>query len=309
MALLADIQIIRRDKMAFDLDPKHETFTELQTGKYPWWDNLKKNKNISIQIRKKNRIDVYYNGGAILGDLFYNDQKKAFSARIHPKYIPLEKDNEYMTLSLTDTNVKIENIFEPMGFSNFENEKLKLIMARVKKYHDSESEKAIQFKFVTNDPYIIDAEFQFDGSSRIDLVRLDVNSSKIVLIELKTIGDPRLFSDPTKDSKNIYHQLEKYHKYAIANENALLAYYGKILQVKNNLGLTNPSVRKLTLNGWKVEVRPLLAFGDCTKNWIKNNAIDIDKKIKDVAYGAYYFGDSDRSLDLIPKRQENRHVF
>jgi len=295
--------------MDFILDPTDKTFIELKSGKYLWWDNLKKNKNISIQIRKNNRIDVYYNGGAILGDLVYDEQKRVFSARIHPKYIPLEKDNEYMTLALTDADVKIIDSFEPMGFSNFENDKLKLIMARVGKYHDSESEKAIQYNFATSDPYIIDAEFQFDKSSRIDLVRLDVNSSKIVLIEVKTIGDSRLFSDPANDSKNIYHQLKKYHEYATANKDALLAYYEKVLQVKNDLGLTNSSVRKITLNEWKIEPRPLLAFGDCTQNWINNNATDIDKKIKDVAYGAYYFGGSDRSLDLVPKTQKNRHVF
>jgi hypothetical protein len=295
--------------MAFSLNPSDKTFIELKTGKYPWWDNLKKNKNISIQIRQDNKIDVYYNGGAILGELVYDEHKRAFSARIHPKYIPLEKDNEYMTLTLTDADVKIIDTFVPMGFSNFENEKLKLIMARVKKYHDSESEKAIQYNFATSDPCIIDAEFQINRSSRVDLVRLDVNSSKIVLIEVKTIGDSRLFSDPTKDTKNIYHQLKKYQAYAIANKDALLAYYKKVLQVKNNLGLTNPSVRKLTLDNWKIEFRPLLLFGDCTQSWINNNATDIDKKIKDVAYGAYYFGSSDRSLDLIPKTQKNRHVF
>ena len=68
--------------MAFSLNPSDKTFIELQTGKYPWWENLKKNKNLSIQIRKGNTIDVYYNGGAILGELKYKEQEKAFGAKI-----------------------------------------------------------------------------------------------------------------------------------------------------------------------------------------------------------------------------------
>jgi len=294
--------------MAFTLNPSDKTFIELQTGKYLWWDNLKKNKNISIQIRKKNKIDVYYNGGAILGELVYDDQKKAFSARIHPKYIPLKNDNEYMSLTLNNNGVKIANSFEPMGFSNFESDKLKLIMARVKKYYDSESEKAIQYDFATRDSCIIDAEFQFD-KLRIDLVRLDVVSKKIVFIEIKTIYDSRLFSDPEDDPKNIFHQLKKYHEFANTNKKALLDYYGKVLQIKNNLGIAKPPIKDLTLDGWQIEPRPLLAFGDCTQKWIDKNAYNIDEKIKSVAYGAYYFGDSKPSLDLIQKPgKQNRHI-
>ena len=294
--------------MAFPLNPDDKTFKELQGGNYPWWDNLKKNKNISIQIRKGNTIDVYYNGGAILGGMAYNVLKKEFDAKIHTKYVPLEKDNEYITLALTKNNVKITKPFNPMDFSIFENEKLKLIMDRVRAYQDGESEKAIQYNFATFDPYIIDTEFQ-DKSLRIDLVRLDVNTKKVVFIEIKTIGDSRLFSDPGKDPKSIYHQLEKYRTYISSNKKVLLDYYEKVLQIKNNLGLTKPMLRKLTLHGWEIEPRPLLAFGDCTQEWIKNNAADIDKKIKDIAYGAYYFGDVKPSLDLITKTQKNRHIF
>ena len=295
--------------MAFQLNPADKTFNELRTGNYPWWDNLKKNKNISIQIRKGNTIDVYYNGGAILGGLVYNDQKKAFDAKIHPKYIPLEEDNEYMPLALTKDNVKIMKPFTPMDFSRFENEKLKLIMDRVKVYHGSDSEKAIQYTLALSDPCIIDAEFQFEKSLRVDLVRLDVSSKKVIFIEIKTIGDSRLFSDSGSNKENIYDQLKKYHDFISANKDALLSYYGKVLQIKNDLLLAKPPIRGLTLDGWQIEPRPLLAFGDCTQEWINNNAGNIDKKIKQVAYGSYYFGDVGPSLDLISKTQKNRHVF
>jgi len=299
--------------MVFSLNPSDKTFVELQIGNYPWWNNLKDNNNISIQIRKNNKIDVYYNGGAILGELVYNDQKKAFSARIHNKYIPLKKDNGYKSLTLNNNDVKITSSFEPMGFSNFESEKLKLIMSRVNKHYGSDSEKAIQFGLFKKDDYLIDAEFQYlsgdSSDSRIDLVRLDVASKKIVFIEMKTIKDPRLFSDPDKDKKNIFHQLKKYHEFANTNEKDLLDYYKKVLQIKVNLGIAKPKIRDLSLDGWQIEPRPLLAFGDCNQNWTNKNADNIDKKIMGVAYGAYYFGRSKPSLDLAPETNQNRHVF
>jgi hypothetical protein len=79
------------------------------------------------------------------------------------------------------------------------------------------------------------------------------------------------------------------------------------LQVKINLGLFKEP--KFSLDGWQVEPRPLLLFGDCSQKWIDDNADGIDKKIKDVASGAYYFGGTTYSLDILPKSSRNRHVF
>jgi hypothetical protein len=178
---------------------------------------------------------------------------------------------------------------------------------RVKKYFGAESEKAIQYKFATNDPYVIDTEFQLGNDLRIDLVRLDASVKKIVFIEVKTMGDPRLFTPTTAGKENIHDQLKKYNDFAVQHANDIAVYYTKVLQVKIDLGLFKDS--KLSLAGWQVEPRPLLLFGDCEQSWIDQNSAGIDKKIKGVAYGAYYFGAPDYSLDLIPKSNKNRHVY
>ena len=294
-----------------NLDPKAPTFTELKTGKYPWWDNLKNNEDVSIQIRKDNTIDVYYRGGAILDGLMYMKKNEVFTASIHSKYIPLKDDDKQKRLQLSSKGVEFTEKIDTMEFAQLDDTTIKAVTTRIKNIFDHESEKTIQFDFA-KDPCIIDAEFRFEDGSRVDLVRLDVNSKKIVLIEIKTIGDDRLFSDPAEDKKNIYHQLKTYHDNANAYKEELLGYYTKILEIKKDLGLAKDPICKLKdLNGWQIEPRPLLAFGDCTDNWIKNNAADIDIKIKDIAYGAYYFGNSKPkpSLDLIAKDYKNRHVF
>jgi hypothetical protein len=254
---------IRRHKMAFSLNPNDKTFIELQTGKYPWWDNLKKNKDISIQIRKNNRIDVYYNGGAILKDLKFDNTKQGFTANIHPKYIPLKNENHNQSLLLSANGVKFTGSIDPLALSQLGSVELKAVTDRVKKYFGEESEKAIQYTFATNDPYIIDTEFQIEKEpSRIDLIRLDVNATKIVLIEVKTMGDSRLFSSST-DKENIHDQLKKYKELAVKYEKDIPTYYAKVLQIKNALGIGKSELKNLTLTGWQVEPKPLLLFGDC----------------------------------------------
>ncbi|MCL1932074.1 MAG: DUF4263 domain-containing protein [Treponema sp.] len=292
-----------------NLDPSNKTFDELKTGKYPWWENLKKNEKISIQIRQGNTIDVYYNGGAILSQLRYDVSKKIFAAQIHPKYIPLENDARYQSLSLTQNGVEFPKQIKTMDFSQFEDEKLKAVMDRIEKYYGTESEKAIQFKFIAKDTFIIDAELQTEKHGRIDLVRLDESVKKIVLIEVKTMADPRLFVESGKGKENIHDQLKKYHEFAVDYQDNILVYYEKVLQIKNDLGLTKPDVKKLKINNWKVECKPLLVFGDCEKAWIKKYADDIDKKIKTVAYGAFYFREPIYTLDLNPKSKKGRHFF
>jgi hypothetical protein len=287
------------------------TFVELKNGNYPWWKNLKNdlknNNDISIQIRKGNYIDVYHNGGAILSRLKYNKKQKEFTAHIHLNYIPINKnkEEEYTGLTLNAECVKFTKTIELMAFSKFNESVLKAVKQRIKTRFDSKTEKAIQYKFATNDPCIIDTEFQFnevEEESRIDLVRLDTREKKIVLIELKTIDDSRLFLEK-EDPKGIFCQLKKYHEIARDNKEALRNYYEKVLQIKDDLGLPVPSIPNLTLSGWDVEPYPLLAFGDCTPEWIKYYRDGINDKIKTVAYGAYYYK-KPYTLDLKPPKTD-----
>jgi len=300
------------------LNPSDETFNELKTGNYPWWDNLKKNENISIQIRKDNTIDVYYNGGAILSNLKYDKKIKEFTASIHSKFIPLKKEtgkNPNQLLSLSSNGVSFSKEIETMEFLQFEKKELTKIINRINQYNDAKSEKGIQFKFIANDPFIIDAEFQFGNTLRFDLVRLDKKEKKIVFIEVKTMGDPRLFVEKKNKkekkaaSEDINSQLKNYYDFAEANTDSIRDYYKKVLLIKNDLKLTKPEVKGLSLDEWDVELKPLLVFGDCEKEWIKTNSDKIYQKIKDVAYGTYYFAKPEYSLDLIPTSNHNRHVY
>jgi hypothetical protein len=293
------------------LNPDDATFVELKKkGKYPWWENLKKDEeDISIQIRKDNYIDVYRNGGAILKGLKYNTREETFTAKIHSKYIPLK--NDYVGLTLNAKGIEFTEKIEPMDFLQFNEPELKAVKQRVKDRFKSETEKAIQYKFATSDSYIIDTEFEMEREDlRIDLIRLDTTVKKIVLIEVKRMGDSRLFAPSSPGKENVYDQLKKYRDFAVKHKKDILAYYSKVLKIKNNLEIAKPELKELTLSSeWEVVEKPLLLFGDCNQNWIDGNEGKIKKKIEDVAYGTYYFGNTKPSLNLIHKTKGNRHIY
>jgi len=292
----------------YNLDVNNDTFEKLRNEDYLWWENLKKNKNISIQIRKDNTLDVYYNGGAILSDLKYIKNKNTFTAKIHPKYIPLEDDKNTQSLKLCSSGVEFTGKIDKMALNNFDDKTIKAITDRIKYYFGSESEKAIQYKYAVIDDFIIDTEYQVSSSNiRVDLIRLDNSVKKLVFIEVKRMEDPRLFFENTEG--NIYDQLKKYYDFICDDSGKLLEYYKKVLQIKKNLGLAKEGLKNIELNDdWKVECKPLLVFGDCMQAWINENSEIIKQKIEKIACGAFYFNKPKPSLDLNEK-SKNKHIF
>jgi len=108
-----------------------------------------------------------------------------------------------------------------LSFEDFNNKSLKRIKDNIKNYYPASSEKGIQAKFVNNSGYFIDTELAYiykNINLRIDLVWIDVPNKKILFIELKTIGDSRLYTD------EIYDQLKKYYDFAKFFENEIILF-------------------------------------------------------------------------------------
>ena len=90
-------------------------------------------------------------------------------------------------------------------------------------------------------------------------------------------------------------------------DKVLKEYYSKVFEIKKDLNILSDELKKLKdLEDFTVESKPLLLFGDCSEDWIKNNSEDINLKIKSVAYGAFYFG-SPCIIKAESKRQ--RYIF
>ena len=71
-----------------------------------WWKKVKRDKELYIEIRKKNIIDIYYRGGR-MAELKWNQGK--IEVKAHPKYLNLTDidDARYYTKKI-DENGKLK---------------------------------------------------------------------------------------------------------------------------------------------------------------------------------------------------------
>lgn len=280
-------------------------FSKLTNNPPSWWTDITSDPELYIDIRKDNYIDVYYNGGAIITRLDFDG--KNFSGKTHYKYL-LPAKAEYIQYDFRGPGV---NIVRPniglLPLANFDLKTLKRIKDNIKHHYPVSSEKGIQAKFIQNAGQFLDSEFAYaiDGKKlRIDLVWLDLVHEKIILTELKTIGDRRLFTN------EIYDQLGLYHAFASTFASDILKYYQELFIIKKQLNILPIKLSALTsLSSFSLELKPLLLLGDCEQQWIKNNSESLKARIDKVSVGCYYFGGTNYSCDLIHRTTRNRHIY
>lgn len=286
----------------YKLDVQNNLFLELKNKPPTWWKNLLFDEDLYIEVRKDNYIDVYFNGGSIIRELKFKGGE--YSGRTHYKYL-LPKEAGYVEYDfknpLAQENIKL------LSFADFDPKTLQLIKNNIKNHYPASSEKGIQARFINQAGYFLDTEFAYnyaDVKLRIDLVWVDIPNKKIVFVELKTMGDSRLYTN------EIYEQLKKYYDFACGFESEIIEYYKKLFVIKKMLSILPTGLESLnSLDGFTLEKKPLLLFGDCKQDWINQNAEHIDKRIENVAAGAFYFGGTKYNCDLLPKTQRNRHIF
>ncbi len=71
------------------LDVGNKLFLELKSNPPTWWENLLRDEDLYIEIRKDNYIDVYFNGGGIIRKLKFT--RGEYSGSIHFKYLLSDK--------------------------------------------------------------------------------------------------------------------------------------------------------------------------------------------------------------------------
>ena len=234
-------------------------FDKLLEDSPNWWNALKEDEEIYIEIRKNKYIDAYFNGGAIIKKLKWSE-KRGYYAKIHAKYLNETDSNKYEECPL-------ESLLE----------KLSEIKKRIYKFYPDNSEKGIQAKLILNDKnYYIDSEFQdtiIEYGKRIilrfDLVKIDPNSRKLIFQELKRIEDSRLLKKgETKNSRElseIKNQIKLYSNYISENKDSLLSYYQNIVKIKRKLGLLSTSFGfqfNVLRNNFTIEEKPELIISD-----------------------------------------------
>lgn len=231
------------------LDPQSNIFKELKKQQPKWWILLHDDKELYIDIRKDNYINVYYFGGSVAKI----DYKNGFVAETHQKYLGDDEPHgktqkgidkfEYVQIDLARLNEKI--------IDNIKN--------RIKTdylHHISDenpAEKWIQGKLITESTNYIDSEFQFNKDEEIDNLRIDLielTEGVLSFVELKGISDSRLRIDEIRNSKTpeIIGQMGKYQMFINKYESEIMDYYKKLIKIKQSLGLIASEKKDFILN-------------------------------------------------------------
>ncbi len=247
------------EKDYFDLCKKATIFQKL-SERPDWWKKVLKDNELYVNVRKDNRIHVYYKGAAVIGELKYN-KKKGFTCQIHKKYLGKSESSDYCSSSPENIMNDIDNIKKQIDCHYYQknNYKQRGENKGEKKTPPPEgaSEKEIQGDYYTGNKYggFIDTEFAFNYSvndkDRLDdkgkprQIRIDfvtINEDGLIeFVELKCISDPRL--SKKEDSgvpPEIVDQMKKYNDFINDKKNDIIPYYKKVQCIMKTIGVENP---------------------------------------------------------------------
>ncbi len=231
------------------LNPNAKVFKEIGIQQPGWWTLFRKDKDLYIDIRKEDSLNVYYFGGSVAKI----EYKKGFVAKTHQKYLG---DNKPRGKTKKGSD-KFE--YEQINLSKLTKNEVEKIKENIKKEYlrrnDNErpAEKWIQGKLITESKNYIDSELQFNkdpeiGKLRIDLIEL--LGDELSFVELKGIFDSRLRNDKKRNRKTpeIIEQMKKYQSFINNYETDIKNYYETLIEIKQMLGLTTFSNTKLNVN-------------------------------------------------------------
>ena len=217
----------------FDLNINAPLFTEL--SKLPeWWKRILNDKTLYVNIRKGNRINVYYHGASVM-ELSINRDKN-IQGKIHSKYILFQETQ-------TDKNGYRKDISPETIVENLPSIKDAIIANQATSNPEGLSEKAIQGIMYVEGKYI-DTEFEYVHPNRL-ITRIDLTTinddGMIEFVELKRISDPRLLKkDMSLKNEEIRKQIDDYNSFIEGHKDEIIQYYKQLQQILKKVGVNNP---------------------------------------------------------------------
>ena len=217
----------------FNLNINAPLFTEL--SKFPeWWKRILNDKTLYVNIRKGNRINVYYHGASVM-ELSIN-RDKSIQGKIHSKYILFQETQ-------TDENGYRKDISPETIVENLSSIKNAIIANQATSNPEGLSEKAIQGIMYVEGKYI-DTEFEYVHPNRL-ITRIDLTTinddGMIEFVELKRISDPRLIKkDMSLKNEEIRKQIDNYNSFIKGHKNEIIQYYKQLQQILKKVGVNNP---------------------------------------------------------------------
>lgn len=217
----------------FDLNINAPLFTEL--SQLPeWWKRILNDKTLYVNIRKGNRINVYYHGASVM-ELSIN-RNKSIQGKIHSKYILFQETQ-------TDKNGYRKDIPTETIVENLPSIKNAIIANQATSNPEGLSEKAIQGIMYVEGKYI-DTEFEYVHPNRL-ITRIDLTTinddGMIEFVELKRISDSRLLKkDMSLKNEEIRKQIDDYNSFIEGHKNEIIQYYKQLQQILKKVGVNNP---------------------------------------------------------------------
>jgi hypothetical protein len=261
----------------FDLNINAPLFTEL--SKLPeWWKRILNDKTLYVNIRKGNRINVYYHGASVM-ELSIN-RNKSIQGKIHSKYILFQETQ-------TDKNSYRKDISPETIVENLPSIKNAIIANQATSNLEGLSEKAIQGIMYVEGKYI-DTEFEYVHPNRL-ITRIDLTTinddGMIEFVELKRISDPRLLKkDLSLKNEEIRRQMDDYNTFISEHKENIIQYYKLLQQILKNIGVNNP-LCDIAITGIKPSVSLYFAgYADGKSNHPqrRKRIDDIKKVLRDI---------------------------
>ena len=221
-------------------------FSELQ--KEPeWWKRFKSEKDLYIEIRKDNQVNVYFEGGSV-ARIHYCSKHKELQVFTHRKYLYDGQALEGKVKTYVECRRLIEGRQPELELED--------VLRRVKGNYSRKnasggtvpmekwSEKYIQARLISGAGSThLDAEFAYkdnESDVRIDLV--NVVEGAVTFVELKRLDDVRMLKS-TDDDAEVVAQMEGYRKFIGRYKAEILDYYQRVYDIKESLGLPVPASR------------------------------------------------------------------
>ena len=239
----------------FELDVDAPLFRALCADKPEWWEIIKNDPRVYINIRKGGYINVYCRGESIMKLEFSGG---AYRATTNTYYLSdEEKKGKTEPLSPEDIVTRLDEIVDRM------------IRRKPVGKEEGDSEEGIKGDLYLSGNYI-DTEFAYMrkarpseiearkrrikpgtkhrisqyAQDRIDLIR--VEDGAIQFVELKRISDSRLNDHNGKQERRaeIKEQLDDYQYIIDKYNERILRYYQNLQQVMKTLGIKNQVVNQ-----------------------------------------------------------------
>lgn len=218
------------------LDQEHILFRHLE-GRPSWWAVLVKDKNLRIDVRKDNYINVYFEDSCVMKI----EMSDSGNLRI-TTHVSFTDGIEGTSINRFYNDITKAFLNEPQGvLASLKDNITKFYGNDYERPLDDTSEKYVQWAWATLwNRDILDTEFAYNLDEMLPDLRIDMVQNlygTLRFIELKRINDNRMRCKDEQKDPEIIGQMHKYRSFIVRHRDELLSYYQTVYDIKSRLGI------------------------------------------------------------------------